>query len=86
MSFYDEPQRTLENEVTQLKTERDFYTMELASAQITLGIANALLESLKRGTCWCEVAIGNPMFKQHSLPCREIQRYFDYKDKARQTG
>ena len=28
------------------------------------------LEALKRGDCWCEMAIGNPMVKDHSAACK----------------
>ena len=30
-----------------------------------------LLEALKRGDCWCETAIGNPMQRGHSKSCKE---------------
>lgn len=28
-----------------------------------------IIQSLKRGSCWCEVAVGNPMVRGHSKGC-----------------
>ena len=32
-----------------------------------------LLDALKRGTCWCEVGIGNPMLQTHTVTCVRVQ-------------
>lgn len=32
-----------------------------------------LKTSLKRGDCYCEVGIGNPMFRDHTNICKEIR-------------
>ena len=37
-------------------------------------INEKLLHKLKRGTCWCELGIGNPMMSGHTMLCREIQQ------------
>lgn len=31
----------------------------------------AMLSLLKRRTCWCEVAIGNPMYREHTEGCKK---------------
>ncbi len=36
-----------------------------------------ILTKLKRGDCWCERGIGNPMFKDHSEGCRMAQFWMD---------
>ena len=38
--------------------------------------AERLLQLLKLGDCWCEMAIGNPMVKDHSEVCKRIQKLF----------
>lgn len=38
------------------------------------------LELLKRGSCWCEMAIGNPMVKNHSEGCKLAQRLMEGKE------
>lgn len=37
--------------------------------------AEEVIRLLKRGSCWCEMAIGNPMFKEHSEACQKAQAY-----------
>ena len=32
------------------------------------------IRGLTRGDCWCEMAIGNPMFSTHSTRCVEAQK------------
>lgn len=39
--------------------------------------AAQLLRSLKRGDCWCEAGIGNPMMTNHSPQCRNAKRWLD---------
>jgi len=36
-----------------------------------------LLESLKRGSCWCEMGIGNPMNTWHTTACLQAQEIVD---------
>lgn len=36
-------------------------------------LENALV-SLKRGSCWCEMGIGDPRVVQHSHECDEVRR------------
>ncbi len=37
------------------------------------------LQLLKRGDCWCEVAIGNPMFQgRHTQKCLMVQELFTH--------
>ena len=38
-----------------------------------------ILKELKRGSCWCEMAIGNPMVNGHSKGCflaQELEKQF----------
>lgn len=37
--------------------------------------AVALLRALKRGSCWCEMGIGNPMYRDHSVTCEQVQKF-----------
>ena len=38
----------------------------------------ALILSLKRGSCWCEMGIGNPMMRgAHTEACRQAQTLED---------
>lgn len=37
--------------------------------------SGALLLSLKRGSCWCEMGIGNPMVTSHSQACQDVARH-----------
>jgi hypothetical protein len=30
----------------------------------------AIVTGLRRGSCWCEMAIGNPMVREHSTVCK----------------
>ena len=38
-----------------------------------------VIKGLKRGSCWCEMAIGNPMVSSHSEKCKAareaVRRY-----------
>jgi hypothetical protein len=37
----------------------------------------AILTFLKRGDCWCEVAINNPMVTEHSRGCIEAKKLYE---------
>lgn len=32
-----------------------------------------ILVGLKRGDCWCEMGIGNPMVREHDVACLQAQ-------------
>lgn len=32
-----------------------------------------IILQLKRGSCWCEMGIGNPMVRDHSPACKQVQ-------------
>lgn len=34
-----------------------------------------ILLALKRGDCWCEVGIGNPMARDNSPACKQVQAF-----------
>ena len=37
--------------------------------------AAEVVRSLRRGSCWCEMAIGNPMVRGHSSACLAAQKW-----------
>lgn len=47
---------------------------ELLEANATINKLRAVLRRLKRGDCWCEMAVGNPMVSSHDEACLEAQR------------
>jgi hypothetical protein len=36
-----------------------------------------LIWILKRGDCWCEAGVGNPMMKDHSVVCKLVQKFIN---------
>ena len=36
-----------------------------------------IIWALRRGACWCEMAVGNPMVKEHSSACRAAKNQFE---------
>jgi len=36
-------------------------------------LEDVLLSLKGYGTCWCEISIGNPMMKDHSIECKAAQ-------------
>lgn len=42
----------------------------------------AVIGLLKRGSCWCELGIGNPMVRGHSDACRRAREALDEKAEA----
>ena len=56
-----------------------------ASAKNLADYTTALVEALKllkRGTCWCEMAIGHPLVNQHSLGCQAARELLSTKSEA----
>lgn len=49
---------------------------EQASAKVYRQDTRALFVRLKRGDCWCEVAVGNPNATSHSEVCKTLQGMF----------
>jgi len=41
--------------------------------------AAVIIRGLKRGECWCEVAIGNPMVQTHGVSCLAARAYLEGK-------
>lgn len=61
----------------QLETINRLYLelSQFATAKTGREIALELVISqLKRGDCWCEMACGNPMFKDHTAGCKLAQQ------------
>lgn len=53
---------------------------EIAGRYLALGLA--VVKSLKRGDCWCEVAIGNPnLAGVHTPQCVNARRYVEQLEK-----
>ena len=57
-----------------------------AGARVTL-LAEllAVLKALQRGSCWCEMGIGNPMMSRHSQACLAAQAAIAKADSASGT-
>ena len=36
-------------------------------------LVKSVLNGLKRGDCWCEMAVGNPMVSSHDKDCLRAQ-------------
>jgi hypothetical protein len=43
-----------------------------------------VLAALKRGDCWCEMAVGNPMVSYHNEGCSVAASIFDDRSERRQ--
>lgn len=52
---------------------RDYEDGDFRFKSAALLVFKALMD-LKRGDCWCEVAIGNPMMRNHSPQCENAKR------------
>ncbi len=52
------------------------------SEELVLELEKLVLEVAhdKKSPCWCQVAIGNPMMKDHSQQCKALREYFNEKD------
>ena len=50
---------------------RRLESYDVSRARAT-ALANAL-NGLRRGACWCELAIGNPMLTDHTSACKAVQ-------------
>ena len=46
-----------------------YYTSKFSLSEI--------FQSLKRGDCWCEMGIGNPMYTEHSKGCQMVQQFLE---------
>ena len=46
---------------------------DIASNLLILAELLTVLKALKRGDCWCEMGIGNPMMSRHSPGCLSAQ-------------
>ena len=42
---------------------------------VKIGQAVLLLYGLRRGDCWCDVGIGNPMMSSHDKVCDEVRAF-----------
>jgi len=69
----------------QLEDGTPLNDVEWARVQVAAGVETEatqedeplqLLLHLKRGDCWCEMAIDNPMIKSHSDVCKRLQQLF----------
>lgn len=48
--------------------------------QHRLEAAEELLEGFRKGGCFCQVGIGNPMFRDHTEHCRKVMSFLETKD------
>ncbi len=47
--------------------------------EVEARLAEKVVDNLRRGSCWCEVAIGNPMMKGHTWTCLAAQEWMKSK-------
>lgn len=64
-------------EVKQLKDYVDSADAVANNYRDRILVIRAVLMGLKRGDCWCQMAIGNPMIHEHSRWCKLAQIIFD---------
>lgn len=59
---------------------RRFFPLKMSSGEVDAAVADrdqlrAALTALKKGSCWCDVAIGNPMYQgEHTKGCLLAQK------------
>jgi len=49
---------------------------DLEKSELALALAVSLIDRLRRGSCWCECAIGNPNASGHTSACEDAQELF----------
>ena len=64
-------------EVQQLKDYADSVDAVADNYRGRILVTQAVLMGLKRGDCWCQMAIGNPMIREHSQWCKLAKAIFD---------
>ncbi len=52
-------------------------TMNERSQRLQIRALSQALKGVKRGSCWCEMAVGNPMVHSHSPQCLNAQVVID---------
>ena len=52
-------------------------TEEIAALRARLDAASQVIDGLRRGDCWCEMAIDNPMIRDHSPQCKAAKQFRD---------
>ena len=54
------------------------YQVRALTAESQLTRAKDIIRALKRGTdCWCEIAIGHPLFMEHSVLCKRARNILE---------
>ena len=53
---------------------------DLIAAYKHLNMVERALTLLSKGDCWCEMAVDNPMVKEHSEGCGLAREYFANKE------
>jgi hypothetical protein len=48
--------------------------LELFEARRRIELLEYVIRGLKCGDCWCQMAIGNPMYTSHSSACEQARR------------
>jgi hypothetical protein len=70
MFFSGVERHAAECPISILTKERDALLLQVEQAR-------KLIEVMKRGDCWCEMAVGNPMVKGHAIFCQEAARFIE---------
>ena len=67
----------VEVEVQLNKAQRQASLTQVGLCQTALDALAALRELKRGGKCWCDMAIGNPMVREHSKGCKMSQAILD---------
>lgn len=61
-----------DNDAPEMPRDLQIRTVTASIMELVLDVeseAAEIINGLKRGSCWCEMGIGNPMMKTHSAAC-----------------
>ncbi len=56
--------------------EHDYYG-DFDNEECAFPEAVKIIFELRIGSCWCPVAIGNPMYKDHTLVCKSASKFLN---------
>ena len=66
-------QRKINDMLTVYRVPSPAYNDGTMATVVYLSSVRAILHQLRKGQCWCEMGIGNPMVKKHSEICLAVQ-------------
>lgn len=69
----NEEKIVLQQKVIDIQKELMMYQIEEIGEKIVIRNLKQIIQDLKRGDCWCEMAVSNPMVGSHSKACLDAQ-------------